>query len=405
VNKIQEKLNSIILPDVNFAGASLDEVLDFIRQRSRELDPAKEGINIVSKVPKPKVSEAGGPPPWEHLLNRKISLNLQQVPLSALLDFISKTTSTSYRTTEYALIVSLQEWQGLETRNFRIPATVFERELDQRDFGGAAVADPFGVAEDPFAEEGNPGAITRSGITAKNWLQIQGVDFPPGSSAFYIKAAGTLNIRNTPMELEFVERIVDSLNQSPSRRGMRKADAERLALLKKTLKETMIPLVDLTDATLEEALEFVRMTTGKKGELNPIQFVYRVDAKKPTVTLKLTNVPVGIAIKHIVDLAGNRSVVTPYGIEVARPHQEGGDLQVASFQLSPENLKKIHASMANPPEQFPISDTLRQIGMEFPSGSVAFWNSTTGDLIVRQTDTNLSQLASLLEGLTPPGEK
>lgn len=49
-NRIDEKLRSIIIPDVNFEDTTLDEALDYIRQRSRDLDPESKGINIISKV-------------------------------------------------------------------------------------------------------------------------------------------------------------------------------------------------------------------------------------------------------------------------------------------------------------------------------------------------------------------
>lgn len=243
-------------------------------------------------------------------------------------------------------------------------------------------------------------------LSASEWLREQGVEFPPGSSAFYIKAAGTLNICNTPQSLDFVERIVDSLNQSPARRGMRKPDIERLNALKKTLKEKVIPIVDLDEAPLRDALDFVSMRAAEKGKLNPVQFVFNPppDLPIPTVTLKLRNVPTGVVIKHIVDLAGCHSTVSPYGIEISPRAGQGGDLQIATFRLSAADLKKIHDSMTKPPGSFPIAETLKHIGIDFPPGAATFWNSITGDLIVRQTPPNLSRLDSLLQGLITQSE-
>ena len=41
-------------------------------------------------------------------------------------------------------------------------------------------------------------------------------------------------------------------------------------------RREQIVLVDLADASLPEALDFVRAQTGKQGKLNPVQFVYRI---------------------------------------------------------------------------------------------------------------------------------
>ena len=47
---IEDKLHTIIFPQVQFEDATLDDVLDYLRQESRTLDPAGRGINIISKL-------------------------------------------------------------------------------------------------------------------------------------------------------------------------------------------------------------------------------------------------------------------------------------------------------------------------------------------------------------------
>ena len=44
---ISHKLDTIILPRVEFRDATIREAIDFLKKKSVELDPAKEGVNIV----------------------------------------------------------------------------------------------------------------------------------------------------------------------------------------------------------------------------------------------------------------------------------------------------------------------------------------------------------------------
>src|SRR6202043_973132 len=43
------KASQIILPTVSFREATVEQALDFLRVKAKELDPAKEGVNIVLK--------------------------------------------------------------------------------------------------------------------------------------------------------------------------------------------------------------------------------------------------------------------------------------------------------------------------------------------------------------------
>jgi general secretion pathway protein D len=65
----------IILPQVEFREATLDEAITFIRIKSRDIDPAKKGVNILLKP--------GG-------AGAKITLSLQKVPVNEALRYIAE---------------------------------------------------------------------------------------------------------------------------------------------------------------------------------------------------------------------------------------------------------------------------------------------------------------------------
>jgi len=59
-SSVEAKLKEIIIPVIDFEDTSLEEAIDFLRLRSRELDPdadhAKRGVSFVTRKPKPKSS-------------------------------------------------------------------------------------------------------------------------------------------------------------------------------------------------------------------------------------------------------------------------------------------------------------------------------------------------------------
>jgi hypothetical protein len=67
--------DQIIFPTVQFAGATIAEAAEYIRVKSRDLDPAKQGVNIVVKP--------GG-------ADAKITLDLRNIPLSHAISYIAE---------------------------------------------------------------------------------------------------------------------------------------------------------------------------------------------------------------------------------------------------------------------------------------------------------------------------
>ena len=412
---IDQKLDSIVIPEVNFADVTLDGALDYLRTVSQELDqgPGTRGLNIISKIPPlPDHLEAGGvkESAWYRALTTEFSLHLEQVTLRALLRYICEVTGTAFRSSEYAVMISLfaDEGSDLLSKNFRLPPEVYEAELAkaaQSRHAGSADEGPFSEGDpDPFADDGTGNAVP---LSATDWLKTIGLDFPPGSRAFYIKATGVLNVQNTPVQLDFIGHIIDSLNQRPSRVGLLPAEAARLAAVKKALQEIILPDLNFERATLAEVLDFLktraRELSGDDSHLNPVQFVVLGDSTAPSrkLNLKLRQVPLGVAIKHVVDLAAMQSTVGAYAIELRPRYIHGGGIHLAPFLLTPEQMQQIVNSLGTKPEHLNATEILREVGIDFPPGACTFWNSKTGELIVRNTIQNLSEIEVFLQGLQP----
>lgn len=194
---ITERLRSMTVPKVEFDGASLEEVVELLRVRSRDLDPQGKGISFVLSVP----PEARG---------KSVSLNLVNVPMEEVLRYVSDMCGVTYKVDEHAVIfVSLSERNNtMISRSFRVPPD-FIQSSPGAGPGAAAPGDPFG-AKTPAAG----GALIIRRMGAKEFLETRGVTFPEGTSASYSAASNTLAVRNTLTNMEIVESVVEEATKS-----------------------------------------------------------------------------------------------------------------------------------------------------------------------------------------------
>ena len=188
--RLQQKLITIRVPKLQFSGAALDEVVEFIRLTTRNIDPEGTGISLVVNVD-------------AETRARSISLDLVDVPVEELLRYVTQMTGTAYRVEENAVVItSLSDKStSLTTKQYRVPPDFIQK----GEVGGAAPsADPFAAA--PAAGAG--GLLVRR-MGAKEFLESRGVTFPEGASASYAAGSSTLIVRNTADNLGLVDTLVE----------------------------------------------------------------------------------------------------------------------------------------------------------------------------------------------------
>ncbi|MHB1081405.1 MAG: Amuc_1098 family type IV pilus outer membrane protein [Prosthecobacter sp.] len=192
-DKITQKLRTITFPKVEFDGATLAEVVELLKVRSRDLDPEGRGISFVLSVP-PEARD------------KQVSLNLLNVPMEELLRYVSEMCGVAYKVDEHAVIfLSLSERNNaIVTRSFRVPPD-FIQNSPGADPGAVPPADPFATQ----APAGGGGGLIIRRLGAKEFLEARGVTFPEGTSASYSASNNTLTVRNTIANMETVEMIVE----------------------------------------------------------------------------------------------------------------------------------------------------------------------------------------------------
>jgi hypothetical protein len=91
---IEAKANAIIIPKFVLKEASLQESVDFLMKKSRELDPEKKGIAIA--MPKDL------PPPQS---DARITISLTNIPVIEALKYITNLADMMYKVTESGIVI------------------------------------------------------------------------------------------------------------------------------------------------------------------------------------------------------------------------------------------------------------------------------------------------------------
>jgi general secretion pathway protein D len=216
---IVAKLNRIVIPKIDLQDVSVREAVEFLQQRSKDLDTSadgqgKKGVNIVLKLdsfPQAAPAVPGDPnaapveatAPTGGNANTKVTLALTNVPLIEALRYLTELSGLKYKIDPFAVsIVPLSEnTLELITKEYRVPPGFLP--TIAAGAGGTAPA-PGGLTTDPNQRQ------IGSRIDAKQYLMDSGVPFPTDSFARYVPAGSKLIVRNTADAIDLIDFIVDA---------------------------------------------------------------------------------------------------------------------------------------------------------------------------------------------------
>jgi general secretion pathway protein D len=196
-DRLLRNMRTLMVPRVDFANATLGEVLEFLRVRSRDLDPEGRGVDFVLNVP-------------EQTADRQLTLSLENIPLEELVRYVAEQSGTAYRIDDFAVrFVSLTEDStDLVVMQYRVPPGFIETAPAE------AAASP-----DPFSQQPAGGGALRR-LTAREFLEARGVTFPDGATATYSTATNNLVVRNTRKNQEVVEMLVEQAAASAPKQAL-----------------------------------------------------------------------------------------------------------------------------------------------------------------------------------------
>jgi len=226
---IRRKLQNIIIPVIDFQDVTVDQAIDILRQRVRELDtveldPMEKGVNYVVRTPTvtgsgvdDEAGEFGGATRPDSKTIR--SLQLRNVPLEVVIKQICDMTQLRYKIEDGVVVflpVTDFDDSELYTRSFKVPSDFIELIYTTPKQLSINLTPP-----------------------VKDLLIESGVVFPEGATATFNRSAGKLTVRNTANNLDLIEQLTGVLHSNPPRNGL---ELPKNALAKRTVSLSLSSL-------------------------------------------------------------------------------------------------------------------------------------------------------------------
>lgn len=206
-NSIQRKMNSIVIPQVNFSGMELTRVIESLSELSAEYDPERIGVNIVPLF-------------GADQKNPQVNISLRNLTLDRILQFVTQQVSFSYDIGSDAVTVSPSDSPGgvstTVTEFFPISrATVIRltgfREVGGGGGGGGADFDPF-AAPDTSAPAAGGGSGDKEVEALQGFFQRAGVNFEMAGASLAFDGE-QLIVTQTRRNLERMRVILRNYNE------------------------------------------------------------------------------------------------------------------------------------------------------------------------------------------------
>jgi len=205
--RLYDKLEKIIIPELNFSEVDIADAVKFLEDQSRALDPDpdKTGVNFVLKA----MPTASATPPADGVEvvpvpapARTLTLSLKNVPLIQILNFINSLTNLQYKVDEHAVYIfpSNETSEVLVIRTFSVPPTFFPTSVrETSNPTGDFITRTIDIATVPVKEE----------------LEKKGVKFPGDSSAAYLPRTAKMVVKNTLDQLNLIDQLLSrEVNQT-----------------------------------------------------------------------------------------------------------------------------------------------------------------------------------------------
>ncbi len=152
-----------------------------------------------------------------------ITLNLLDVPLRDALRYVTDIAGLKYIVENYAVLIVPPNYVSpgeMVTRNFNVPPGIFVSVVTgtpPTGAGGGGAGGGGGAAPTPAPapnQTPSTGGATVSSEDIKKFFADAGVKFDPPASVTYQAATSQLFVRNTPDNLDTIEKILDTLRRA-----------------------------------------------------------------------------------------------------------------------------------------------------------------------------------------------
>ena len=276
--RLQDKMQTIIIPAVEFRQANINDVVNFLVEASIAADVEKEGVNIIlnlgqggAAAPAPAAAPAApaeGAPADEWGFGgedfgapaaatgggggvRDITLNLRRISMLDAIKYITEVAGLKYRIEDTAVMITPLDAPvgNIITRMYPVQPSFMDVIVERQDTGAEQT-------DQEFTSMGGRVSVTKSDV--KEFFEKTGVKFPAGASITYNATISQLIVANTADNLETFERILQQLNVVPNQVEI---EARFIEVDQGDLEELGLQWI------LNDNYEFATKTDGSGGRL------------------------------------------------------------------------------------------------------------------------------------------
>lgn len=195
---LMQKLNRIVISNVNFTEQPLNRVVNTLSAISEEFDntdTGPRGVNLVLLDPE--------------RINPTVNITLRNLPLKRILDFIVDSVGFQYEIQEDAVVLR----PGGENRNLNTEVFPVSRSTVIRMTGISSGSDSSDFGSDPFAVDDGTSSpasgMAGDATTIRNFLQQAGVDFVATEGSTLAYDGSAMIVTQTTRNLERIRNILN----------------------------------------------------------------------------------------------------------------------------------------------------------------------------------------------------
>ncbi|MEM9444155.1 MAG: hypothetical protein AAGA18_02270 [Verrucomicrobiota bacterium] len=229
---IENKLESIIIPEITFTEIDVSDAIEYLARQSRDADSEGRGINFVLKTDPTFIGSAeGGAEAPPSNVNKTVSLDIKGAPLLQILEYIMTLTNLQYKIEEHAVFIfpNNETNEVMSVRSYSVPPNFFNTPLTTTDVTiGATTARTVEVAS----------------IDVKQELESNGVQFSLGAKATYLPRAAKLIVKNTLDQLNLIDQLL--ARQDPNSKQI-EVEAKFIQFKEDSLKDLSFTYQALVD--------------------------------------------------------------------------------------------------------------------------------------------------------------
>ncbi|MDA1204587.1 MAG: type II and III secretion system protein [Verrucomicrobia bacterium] len=187
--------------------------------------------------------------------------------------------------------------------------------------------------------------------------------------------------------------------------------------INRKLDEIIVPRINFTDATVREAIEYLRQRSDvlDTEAINPadrgVNIVLKLDqaAASQTVTIDLANLPLREALTYITNLANLKFKVEPFAVLIVPINEATDTLITKEYRVPPGFITAtptggggggVGTEFESTAGQSTAKSFLESQGVQFPPGASANFLASSSRLIVRNSQENLDLVDALVESST-----